>query len=184
MNPVHAILVLIIRLWAAGVMLSSATALSLWPLEFWDEQTATSSFAIRNYVSTGIWFVIGVSAWILGPRVARATYSGKNVGGINIHVNADNLVAIGCFLIGAFYLAQYVPSSIMNALYIFVDTAHHDSSMTRALGNLQLNPINVEAFLNSSVSIIIASWMAFRPRDFATMFSKLRSAGLAKVETK
>lgn len=177
MTPVNAILALIVRLWAAGVLLSSTITVLHFPVFFGAEWAALNSYDIRNFTSTVFMFFVGVAVWIFAPRIAKSVHVSDHDDGIRMDVSADTLIMIGSFLIGLFYLVQHVPVLLLDIGYMSVDIIQHDSSITSARTDLQLERWNVERALRGAGIIFVASWMAFRPSHLARVFSWLRSAG-------
>lgn len=183
MTPIHAILVLIIRLWAAGMIITSIMMLPYYLLsntpDAFNDSTAADIYGFALYA---VHLLIGIFAWILAPKFAKLSYRKKDSSELSINVDADLLVVIGSFLIGMFYLAQYLPDLGVQAVMWFVDTNRAAADEVTGLGTLTASTVNVSNVVRDLLVVLVASWMAFRPSHLAHMFSGLRRAGLAKVE--
>jgi len=175
MTPVHAILILIIRLWAAVAIISSILGLSLWPLLSFGLNAG--SYTAYTFISGGVWTVIGVLAWVFAPALAKQMFAGKDGGAVNINVSAETLVAIGGFLIGGFYIVEYAPLSLTSVIFFLYETGNNEAGDSSGFTTMHLKD-----FVTNVLVLIAACWLTFRPRDIARFFSKMRRAGLANVE--
>ena len=178
MSATHAILVLIIRLWAAGIIISGITSLSFFLYSTLDN-TQNYIAPILNY---GVWFLSGVTVWISAPLLSRLAYPVRSENVIKVDINADQLVAIGSFLIGAFYLAKFGPQLLIDLGWWFVHLAGQDPIEDGQLGTLRRYAIEWRSTLSNLLIITVASWMAFRPAHIAKFCSWLRSAGQRQPE--
>ena len=177
MSGVHAILIVIIRLWAAGVLVSSLSQSMLVLSLFFDG--TTDAFGRSAYISFFVWLAAGVCAWVLAPRIVRSVYKGKDDGKYVFTVNADALVAIGSFLIGCYLLAQYLPPLAVQTGALFAQLAEHDQS-----SDARPFYIPYHTLFNSVLLVAAGGWMAFRAGDLARIFSWLRSAGLSPPDAR
>lgn len=172
MSGVHAILIVIIRLWAAGVLIASI-ADAMVVLSLVSHETTNAHEFAPTYVSFFAWLAAGVCAWGFAPRIARSVYKGKDEEKYVFTVNADALVAIGGFLIGCYLLAQYFPPLIVQTVTLLADFADYTQSS-------ESRPFHIpyHSLLNGLLIVAAGGWMAFRAGDLARMFLWLRSAGL------
>ncbi|VAV99305.1 hypothetical protein MNBD_ALPHA05-1623 [hydrothermal vent metagenome] len=174
MTPVHAIMVLIIRLWAADAVISSIISASYYVLF---DEGKLSSISNEYLIASGFWVLIGFGAWVLAPWLARRLGQATPNAGLNININADQLVAIGSFLIGAFYLAKYGPQLLIDLGWWFVHLAGQDPVEEGQLGTLRRYTIEWRSTISNLLIITVASFMALRPAYLAKIFSWLRSVG-------
>lgn len=121
MTPVHAILVVIIRLWAAGVILAMLGGLPSHIIAILGGAHATDLFATGYFFRWLLLLVSGLVGWFAAPWFARRVFSPESDKTVTIDVNAEDLVAIGSFLIGAFYLVQYGPRLVVELISIFLE---------------------------------------------------------------
>ena len=181
MTPVHAIMVLIIRLWAAGIIISQTISLSYLPFMGKSVGDASSYYVVYDTAHTGVLLASGVFAWIFASMLSKLVYPKKDAETVSIAVSADTLVTIGSFLIGLFYLAEYVPSLIVESVGLFIEFAQRGAVEETGLGTSAIRHIDIRSFVSALLIAVVAFWMAFRPAHIAHIFSKLRRAGLAKV---
>ncbi|NOX83430.1 MAG: hypothetical protein GXP06_10690 [Alphaproteobacteria bacterium] len=174
MTPIHAIMILIIRLWAADAIIPSIISASYYVF-FVDGKL--SSVGSEYLIDSGVWVLIGLGAWILAPWLARRLSRAAPNAGLNMNINADQLVAIGSFLIGAFYLAKYGPQLLIDLGWWFVHLAGQDPVEEGQLGTLRRYTIEWRSTISNLLIITVASFMALRPAYLAKIFSWLRSAG-------
>jgi len=176
MTPVHAIMILIIRLWAAGVIIQSILGIFLWPLMVSGSSGDGDPYTVYTFINGGVWIVVGVLAWVFAPPLARRVFAGKDDGAVNINVSAETLVAIGGFLIGGFYIVEYAPTALADAIYFF-----YESNNPEAGALTEFRVYRLDQMIKTILVLIAACWLVFRPGDIARFFSKMRRAGLAKV---
>ena len=185
MTPVHAILVLIIRLWAASILIPSILTLPYYlPFHKSVADNASTQFVTYGFANSTVFLVVGILAWILAPKIAKFSYGNKDGDDVSKNVDAELLVTIGSFLIGLYYLAHYLPQLVVQMVILFVEMAKQDPAEMTGLGKFTAHRIGIENLVSNLLVVAVASWMAFRPAHIAHMFSKLRRAGLAKVEEK
>jgi len=178
MTPVHAIMVLIIRLWAAGVIISMITSAPTYLI------FSGVNYSDRNYILIAItilqlivWLAAGVTAWVVAPKLARLVYPAASDRDVSIDVDADRLVMIGSFLIGGYYLVQYVPQLLISLGTVLIEIGQRESEAAGQLGKTRVHAYSVRSFFTDASIIVAASWMAFKPAHIARVFSWLRSAG-------
>jgi hypothetical protein len=181
MTPVHAIMVLIIRLWAAGVVISSITGLYLWPLLSPGSDGDGDVYATYTVINGSVWVIVGILAWIFSPKFAQVIYRENNDGPpVNFNVDADTLVMIGSFLIGGFYLVEYVPTLFSSTFFFFfLDNPNRDPN-----ASILTSYHTIEQFVIRFLIVFAASWLVFKPAHIARLFSKLRTLGQYALDTK
>jgi len=74
-NAVRAIVVVIIRLWAAGKIASSILGLSLWSLISAGPEDVEYGYGFYTSITGGVSVVIGLLASIFAPRLSIFVYS-------------------------------------------------------------------------------------------------------------
>jgi hypothetical protein len=185
MNPIHAILIVIIRVWAAGIIVG---VIVQFPSYFVLPQTANEAqsdswkWTIAQVASYAIWLIVGTASWILAPRLARLVYPRDRDDTLQFTVSADTMVMLGSFLIGAFYIVRYFPSWITQLGAMLIEIIREDPSARDEFGSVQVIRFTLEQALRESLIIIAALWMALRPAHIAHIFSYLRRAGLHDEE--
>lgn len=183
MTPIHAILVLLIRLWAAGMVVAGlSTVIYYVPWIRFGGAESFDAYSAYGLAQSIIYFLVGIVAWILAVKFAKLSYSTKANSELSVNVDADFLVTIGSFLIGAFYLAEYVPTLIVQSVSVFIEYAQRGPDETTGVGTFAAKHIDVRGFFSALLVVPVAFWMAFKPAQIAHMFSGLRRAGLAKIE--
>lgn len=180
MTPLQAILVIIIRLWAAEIIFSALVGVIYWPPETWKGPDVVADYMIRAYVYSGAWFVLGALAWGFAPRLARLVHGSTSPSPQGVRIDADTLVMAGGVLIGVFYLVRFFPEFAVSLGAIIAAFNQHDGGNAVAPDKAPLSPARIEELIKSALGIAIALWLAFRPAHFARMFSHLRRAGLSK----
>lgn len=178
MTPVHAILIVIIRLWAATALISFIVALSGLPFLRLGSQENVLAYLVQTYAFAFGWLVVGVAVWILAPKLARLVYRKPGGDNVSILVDADTFVMIGSFLIGGFYLTQYVPQLIVQTVAVLIEMGQREPDTPYGLGQMYVHHFDIEQLFRQAAVVAAASWMAFRPRQIAYIFSRLRRAGL------
>ena len=177
MTPVHAILIVIIRLWAAGTIIGMIAGAPLSIIAVLSETRPTDADSVLYFVNWLVWLIAGVVGWFAAPWLSRRVYSARSDVGLNIKVSAETLVAIGSFLIGAFYLVQYGPRLAVELISIFLEFRREFASNEyRPLGpvTVQVDWTNIT---HSAAASIVAAVMALRPAYLARIFNWLRNAG-------
>ncbi|GJL95860.1 MAG: hypothetical protein DHS20C05_22650 [Hyphococcus sp.] len=178
MTPVHAILIVIIRLWAAGVIITSSLHLSIWPFLDTGEANDPSNYAFLTFLNAGIWVCLGFAAWIFAPDFAKAVYKPTDEDPkVSINIDAETLVQIGSFLIGGFYLIQYLPQLFVDFGRWFAYLAAQDPAAENQGEGFKQYIINWRTTTTHILIVIIASFMALRSAYLAKLFTWLRSAG-------
>jgi len=178
MTPIHAIMVLIIRLWAADAIISMIIIIPkflLYSGDYYSEQNvvliATSSLHVI------VWLAAGVTAWVVAPKLARLVYPAVSDRDVKIEVDAEQLVMIGSFLIGGYYLVQYVPEMFVSLGAVLIEIRHAEPVPFGEPQKELVTTYSAQEFYSDASVIVVAAWMAFRPAHISRIFSWLRSAG-------
>lgn len=176
MNAIHALLMLIIRLWAIFVILTPLSTVFYYLFEM--VFAAGSDDPNPKFINAGvlghhfIWLAAGATAWFAAPAMARVAYKPNIDERLLFNIEAPMLISVGSFLLGFYLLAEHLPA-LFAGIFSFLMIAPNQS------GNLLSGPYVLDsARLISRLVIVIAGcWMAFRPADLAKLFSWLRSVG-------
>lgn len=180
MTSVHAIMVLIIRLWAASYVIgalqwvpSSAVA------AFGNSDGTIEPYGLAYLAGQFMWIIVGTVAWFLAPWLARRIYPVAVDLEIISKVDAASLVTIGSFLIGIFYLGQYAIPLLIDWGGWLVKRMGETPIEEGQLGTLRHDSsIRDWSDLISNILIVIAaSVMTFRPSYLARIFGWLQTTG-------
>jgi len=177
MTPVHAIIVVIIRLWAASVIITFVGALPFYAVSELFSGDGGTAYSIALLVNNFIWMIVGIIAWVGAPKLSQLAYRADESSKVEIGVHADDLVMIGSFLIGGYYLVQYVPEMFVSLGAAFIEFQHAEPTQLVEPQKRLVTSYSAQEFYTDASIIAIASWMAFRPAHIAHLFSKLRSVG-------
>lgn len=180
MTPVQAILVVIIRLWAAGYiityLLSLPSVSTIFHNLFSSDGDLWTILTILNYL---VMVFVAVIAWVLAPWLARRVHSDVGDAKISMNIDANMLVMTGSFLIGCFYLAAHVPPLLVDLAIVLVQLGQQNPDASHTAGQLKFRHFGYDSFIKHLLVVIAALWMAFRPQHMARIFSWLRGAGLS-----
>ncbi len=182
MTPVHAIMIVIIRLWAAGSMISALMGIASFLSAYAHSKSNIDPQHYSWFASYSVWLLTGIGAWIYSPQLSRMVYKPRESEGVNIAVSAEHLVMIGSFLIGGYYLVGHIPQLCAELIVIFLERAKEDTSLTGQLGVIRPAPWGSRELISEGLIVIAALFMTFRPSMLARLFSALRIAGLAKID--
>lgn len=175
MNGLQAIGVLIIRIWAFTMLYPS---LSFFVQSLWTAKALSQDSVLAiSLVETGIWFAISLSAWFLAPTIARRVIPDRDKDTVTLVVGEKELVAIGSFLIGGFFLVSKLPYFLSESLFFVNQLLIQAQAPIGSRGALPWRGLAVE-----TVVLAIVTFLTFRPREVANMFAALRVAGLSKTD--
>ncbi len=177
MTPVHAILIVIIRLWAAGMIIWTIPTLVEIPFYLSDTSGRIVDFELRRFLFAGVLAVSGVFIWVFSNTLAQHVYSARSGDRVDINVSAETLIAIGSFLIGVYYLAQYGPQLIVRLLTtIIVYTRKTAINEYQPFGPVQI-PVSWEQIALEFAIVLTALTLFLKPAYLARIFNWLRNAG-------
>jgi hypothetical protein len=174
MSALQALGVLIVRLWAASVMITNLS----YGVQFVflrDTDELNRDYYLQSGVWLAAWLAIGIVAWFAAPPAMRRIVSSREEA-LSFQVNAFELVALGSFLIGAYYIVAAVPQLATDIFSIFIRVVR-EPDVKHEIADHQWRQMAAEA-----LTMVVAAILALRPRDFATLFTQLRYAGLAKID--
>jgi len=176
MTGVQAIIVVLIRLWAAGVFIGALLSLPSIIDAIMTPNLETDLLTKSYFFNTFILFLIGGAVWFLARWMANRIAPNSTGQDIAFNVDADTLVAIGSFLIGANYLITYGVRLLRAVSYAFLVRAGETFEITGQLGALHQKAINWEELTTNLFVVIVALIMMFRPAYLVRIFNWLRSS--------
>jgi hypothetical protein len=168
MTAVQALAVVIIRLWAVGALISALFGVSQMAglVASGDEMYRNTPFGYLQLATylliLAFWILVlaysrRVTMWLV-PPVKEADHAVK--------IEPADLIRIGSFLIGVYYLTQYVPDFMRTVSAAILESRQTGMSYGRA----------VELAV-SIIAILIALWLILRTNHLARLFAWLRRAG-------
>ena len=183
MNPIQALAVLVIRVLAAVVIVQYIGAMTVFAeILFFPGQEGYDTWNKYALLNAIFVFAIGVAAWIASPSLAKKFLPMTERNAMQIAIDADTLVMLGSFLIGAFYLVEHAPMLLTHLGALFIENSHQDPNANYELGRLRYHSVGVRQLISELLVVSAALWMALRPSHLAHIFSHLRRAGLSKEE--
>ncbi|MHA7871626.1 MAG: hypothetical protein ACX939_04675 [Hyphococcus sp.] len=75
MTSVHAIMVVVIRLWAASSIFTALASLPSAALFAFESSGFPDYYSITYFGGLGFWVAVGAIAWFVAPWLARRVYS-------------------------------------------------------------------------------------------------------------
>lgn len=180
MTGIQAIIVVLIRLWAASAIVNALIMVPVYAGLVWND-TPDRSSAIQ-FAIFGVWLILGVVAWFIAPWISRRVINTNETSGLRFDTDAETLVAIGGFLIGIFYLAQYLPPILIDWARWLIQRAGETASEQAQHGTGQRSIVQWQNFISNCSIVVVASFMTFRPSYLARIFNWLRTAGHEKLE--
>lgn len=176
MTGIQAIGVLIIRVWAASVLLIYFFTSAVWTVD------AAMGRPIEDFgrvVAEGaIWIAAAFAAWVFAPRIARLLVPRGAPDALQISMGADDFVAAGSFLIGGYLILSTAPQLAQSFLEIAGEYAARDTDALPTIASFLWARL-----IASALTFAVAVFLTLRPRQVASLFASLRQAGLAKVDS-
>ncbi|MEM9616987.1 MAG: hypothetical protein AAF936_03410 [Pseudomonadota bacterium] len=180
MTSVYAIMVVMIRLWAASYVIGALQwAPSSAVMAFGNSDGTVEPYAVASLVGQFMWILVGSVAWFVAPWLARRIYPMGANSPISSSVDATSLVAIGSFLIGIFYLGQYAIPLLVDWGGWLAERMGETPIEEGQLGTLRYNT-NIRDWsdlISNILIVIVACVMTFRPSYLARIFRWLQSTG-------
>lgn len=175
MSSIHAILILIIRLWAVTAFLNSfGSAIQLLFLLAGDVEGALSASA---YIFPFFWAVAGIVAWVAAPKISQNVFKTDGQDNVSIAIDAAQFITIGSFLIGAFILVEHGPKLLIVMATYFFEGVWPGQQTPIAILKFLFRQVATEALI-----VVLALWLVLRPAQLSAMFSSLRTAGLSAAQ--
>lgn len=177
MTAIQALGVLIVRLWSLATIVASISV----GIQYFFAVSAGSSneYFVQSAIASAVWALAGLAAWFAAPWFARRLIS--EPAAISVSLTAFDLVALGSFLIGGFYLVEYVPqlATTIGAISVEMARSPEDADLAEMAGKVvfELRDLAAQALI-----VAVALFLTLRPRDFAILFSRLRYAGLSRPD--
>ncbi len=178
-TPVHAIMILIIRLWAASFIITGVWYVGLLVYEALFRLAELQSNPIEHYAYYVFLLFLGAAAWFFARSLAERLCPSRAEDGVTINVSANSLVMIGSFLIGMFYLVKYAPRLASYLITFLIELGQREPDGITHIGTtLNFQGVTADAFV-----FFVALWMAFKPAHVAQLFSWVRTAGQYETKT-
>lgn len=177
MSAVHAILILLIRLWAVSAalnFLSGAIQFVFMLLEASDPEEAFSKIFVIHPL---LWAVAAIAAWVAAPKLAQKVFKPNDAENIKIDIDAETLITVGSFLIGAFILVEHAPQMLIKITTYFIEGIWPGHSTPIAILKFLFRQVATEALI-----VVFALYLVLRPAKLSAMFSNLRTAGLSSAQ--
>jgi len=179
MTGIQAVGVLVIRLWAAVNIINSLAQLAfitiIWFQKF-DQIESDYRPSVSDFFFL-VWLAAGFVAWFMVPRVVKWLLPAHRDGeGVTLSIDAQDLVRLGSFLIGAFFLIDVGPTLIGH----LINAVAH--SGVDELGRSKMRYFDIGNIVADTVKFVIALALMVSPRGLANLFSKLRTAGLGPID--
>ncbi len=176
MTGIHALAVLMIRLWAIGAIFGGVSEMVGMAWYSPDEGGADRYF-YYSLTDGAIWTFLGLVAWFSARAFAARAIPATRTDELRVSISADDLASLGSFIIGGFYVVEYLPKSAAAIAGAFIAAAG-----TSTYGSVEIEGIIGREFYSDLVLLGVALVLTFRPQDIANMFSAARVAGLSSVE--
>ena len=176
MNGFQALAVLMIRLWAIGAIVGGVSEMvgMAW---YSPDDGGDDRYYYYSLTDGAVWTALGLAAWFFAAAFAVRAVPPTHADDLKVSINADDLASLGSFLIGGFYVVEYLPKFAAVIVRAFITAAG-----ASAYGPVNLDQIIGEEFYADLVLLVVAMFLTFRPRVIANMFAALRVVGLSKVE--
>ena len=175
MTGIQAILVVIMRLWAAATFAGNlpSTFFYLPALLSSPWKEVVNDGYLSFVVVSGLQLILATFIWFAAPVLARRTI--KSDGGLNLNVDARMLVSIGSFLIGFWLIIVKLPN-IGYDLIIFLNEPSHQPN-----GELNTAVLSYQFWPNLAV-VVVGLWIMLQPFGLASLFMYLRNVGSHQKE--
>ncbi len=175
MTGLQAICILLIRLWAAGVIISYLLSYVYW---FLSALTGNDQEGLSELlINAAIWIAAALAAWYLAPPLSRLVVPRTTSDNLQITMGAEDFVAVGSFLIGGVFLVRTAPDLLAVLVNILGSFATHETDAPPPDIHYQSRQL-----ISAMVTVAVALFLTLKPREISRMFALLRQAGLAKVD--
>lgn len=175
MTGLQAICILLIRLWAAGVIISYLLGYAYW---FMSALTGNDQEGLSDLlINAAIWISGALAGWCLAPPLSRLVVPRAASDNLQITMGAEDFVAVGSFLIGGVFLVRTAPDLLAVLVNILGSFATRETDAPPPDIHYQSRQL-----ISAVVTVAVALFLTFKPRDIAKMFVWLRRAGLAKLD--
>lgn len=176
MTGFQALAVLMIRLWAIGAIVGGMSEMAgmAW---YRPDEGGDDRYFYYSLTDGAVWTALGLAAWFFATAAAVHAIPATYAGDLKLTMNADDLASLGSFLIGGFYVVEYLPKCAAVIVHAFITAAG-----VSAYGPINLEQIIGREFYADLVLLGVALVLTFRPQAAARLFSSLRVSGLSRVE--
>ncbi|MEX6634180.1 hypothetical protein [Hyphococcus lacteus] len=175
MTGIQAILIVIMRLWAAAAFAGNlpSTLFYLPPLltSSWEEISHDGYFSL--VANMGLQLALAIFIWFAAPVLARRTI--KSDVGLNLNVDARMLVSVGSFLIGFWLIIVKLPIIGYDLIRFFNEPSRQSN------GELNHAVLSFQFWPNLAV-VGVGLWIMLQPFRLADMFMYLRNVGSHQKE--
>lgn len=179
MSGLQAIGVLIIRVWAAKNIFFSLAQLTFF-IGMRLEKSVNKDLFDSQYFTAfplTIWLVIAILVWFLAPFIGKRLLTAEAVDqSISFSIGPEDLVRLGSFLIGAYFVVDVAPAFVGYAISAISNAGVDQFGQPKALS------YDVSNFTAAGVKLFIALVLMLSPRGLAKLFSSMRTAGLSSPE--
>lgn len=174
----------LLRVWAATMLIESIR----WVMDFgisWTSQSdsatpETSQYLLGALASGATYLAVAVVIWICARPIGRWVGSAIAVAEPVVTFSAGQIVAVGSFLIGVFFVVEYAPQAAMDTVISLAK--HARTSDAERLYGSSVDLYNLRQLTKNWAVVIAALALAFRARDIGRLFAWLRETGLSKPE--
>jgi len=170
MTAIQAIAVVLIRLWAIGALIM-VIRYAPWLLE--DILIQDSPTRELNVIAISNFFIslfAGVGGLLFSRSLARMISPQFGNDTLRVNVGADQLMALGSFVIGAIYLVGVLPKIIAKLSVLAFTYKQYDQSPFSSIGRLDS--------IAEILTVILALGLMISASRVGRFFSGLREVGL------
>lgn len=181
MTGFQALAVLMIRLWAIGAIVGGVSEMvgMAW---YSPDEGGNGRYLYYSLADGAVWTLLGLTAWLFAKAFVAHAVPSTNADDLKTSINADDLASLGSFLIGGFYVVEYLPKCAAVIVSAFITAAGTSAYGPVNLDQINLDQISGREFYSDLVLLGVALVLTFKPQTAARLFSSLRASGLSGVE--
>jgi hypothetical protein len=165
-SAIEAIGALIIRLLMITLLIQGILFLPniIFALQDYD---AAQPYQLLNIIQTIVMIIGSILVWAFALKIVRLIAPNTTDEPISMEISGHDLIAMGTFLIGLYFLVSHLPRAVAYTFVefcLFTETRadRFQSGLTRDL-------------ISSWLIVLLALLIAFRPKDLAKLFGYLRN---------
>lgn len=183
MNFYQGVAVVLLRVLAAETIFTNAVSLPGYAYSafFVQENFGELGVQVGAALLIAFYVVAGLALWFLAPPLARKVTAGFEFAMREITISGARIVEIGTFLIGFYYLFSNAPTLVMETASMLYQVAKQTDA-DRLYKGFVYHGYSPWEIWKGALTVAIALFLTFRPRDIATLFTWLREAGLPPAE--
>lgn len=170
----------LLRVWAAVYLIESLGAFASlgigWVTGPIDPDKSMRTYYFTLLINYAAYFLIGAAVWILAPRAGRLIGAAIPAGAPSLSIDNERIIEIGAFLIGLYFFAEYAPQALAESIRVLMMAAE-ETDAERLAGGSDRYFVRWGMLGQHWTAVIVALVIGLRARDFAKLFSWLRSAG-------